>query len=101
MNHFKTWKEAHTFAQERANETGLDNAIRKASRYDKLGFVVSLASRNDSDYALAEIVTPETVLCASCGKHHLGRIPCWLNEHHLRHPECRCQWCHAIGVPTR
>lgn len=58
-DHFADWKEAHAVAQQRANETGLDVAIRKASPYDREGFVVSFASRNDSDYATAEIVKPE------------------------------------------
>lgn len=45
MDHFPTWKEAHIAAQQRANETGLDVAIRKASKYDRPGFIVSFATR--------------------------------------------------------
>lgn len=55
--HFADWKTAHTFAQETANHTGDDVAIRKASD----GFNVNLASRNDSDYDTAEIVKPVPV----------------------------------------
>jgi|ERR1019366_1318296 predicted Rossmann fold nucleotide-binding protein DprA/Smf involved in DNA uptake len=52
------WKEAHKSAQEQANESGSDVAIRKTLEYGKTGYNVSYASRNDSDYALAEIVQP-------------------------------------------
>lgn len=62
MHHFTTWLEARTFALDRAHSTGLDQAIRKASRYDAKGFVVSFASKNDSDYAVAEIVRPSDML---------------------------------------
>ena len=58
MNRFDTWKEAHEFAQNRANFTGLDVAIRRVKEFGKVGYNVSFASRNDSDYARAEIVKP-------------------------------------------
>lgn len=57
MAHFKDYNAARLEAQNRADRTGLDVAIRKGSKYDP-GFNVSYASRNDSDYARAEIVRP-------------------------------------------
>ena len=60
MSVHREWKDAHNEAQKLANDTKLDLAIRKVKR---LGpgheFVVSFASRNDSDYERAEIVRPE------------------------------------------
>lgn len=56
---FATWEKAHTEAQQRANTTGLDVAIRKVREFGCVGFNVAFASRNDSDYARAEIVKPE------------------------------------------
>jgi len=67
---FSDWKEAHTEAQKRANEVGTDVAIRKVKEYGKVGYNVSFASRNDSDYALAEIVVPNAFRssCPWCRK---------------------------------
>jgi len=57
---FDTWKEAHNAAKEKATRYNLDVAIRKVKEYGKIRFVVSFACRNDSDYARAEIITPNT-----------------------------------------
>ncbi len=56
---FIDWKDAHTYAQNQANTTGNDVAIRKVKEYGKTGYNVGFACVNDSDYALAEIVTPD------------------------------------------
>jgi len=56
---YEDWKEAHAEAQTLANQCNLDVAIRKVREFGKVGFNVTFASRNDSDYALAEIVKPE------------------------------------------
>jgi hypothetical protein len=66
MTRFLDWKEAHTEAQKRANEVGTDVAIRKVKEYGKIGYNISFASHNDSDYALAEIVKPAK--CPWCGQ---------------------------------
>ena len=55
---YETWKEAHAEAARKAKRLGLDVAIRATREYGKLGFNVSLASHNDSDYARAEIGRP-------------------------------------------
>jgi hypothetical protein len=55
---FIDWKEAHSAAVAYANETKHDVALRIAKEYGKTGYNISLASRNDSDYYLAEIVKP-------------------------------------------
>jgi hypothetical protein len=55
---FTDWKDAHTAAVEYARDTQHDVALRRVREFGKTGFNISLASRNDSDYALAEIVTP-------------------------------------------
>ena len=56
---FTDYLEAAAEARTRANASGLDIAIRATTEYGKRGFNVSYASRNDSDYARAEIVKPE------------------------------------------
>lgn len=58
MSRFTDWKEAHTEAVKLANLCQHDVAIRSVKEYGKRGFNVSLASRNDSDYAMAEMVRP-------------------------------------------
>lgn len=58
MRRFTDWKDAHKEAEQLANHCKCDVAIRKVKEYGKVGFNVTLASRNDSDYALAEIVKP-------------------------------------------
>src|SRR5712692_43216 len=55
----RAYEEARAEAQKRANSSGLDVAIRRVKEFGKDGFNVSFASKNDSDYARAEIVTPE------------------------------------------
>jgi hypothetical protein len=55
---FETWQEAHAEAAALATRTKLDVAIRAVREYGKLGFNVGFASKNDSDYARAEIVRP-------------------------------------------
>ncbi len=55
---FTDYKEVFAFAQKRANDYDLPQAIRAVKEYGKLGFNVSGASKNDSDYALAEIIYP-------------------------------------------
>lgn len=56
---FTKYEEARKEAQTRANSSGLDVAIRRVKEFGKDGFNVTYASRNDSDYDVAEIVTPE------------------------------------------
>lgn len=58
---FLNWHEARNHAQARANRDRLDVAIRGVREYGHDGYNVSLASRNDSDYARAEIVRPEAL----------------------------------------
>jgi hypothetical protein len=58
MRRYTDWKDARIAAQELANAFQLDVAIRKRKEFGQLGYNVSFASRNDSDYALAEIVQP-------------------------------------------
>lgn len=58
-NRFTDYGDAAKEARARANASGLDVAIRATKEYGKRGFNVSYASRNDSDYARAEIVTPD------------------------------------------
>lgn len=58
MTDFTDWKDAHDHAVIRARESQHDVAIRKVRWYGKTRYVVTLASVNDSDYALAEIVKP-------------------------------------------
>ena len=60
MKHFSTYTEAIAEARRMATASRIDVAIRRASRFDAPGFVVAYASRNDSDYTLAEIVRPGT-----------------------------------------
>ena len=55
---FTTYLEAWEAARVQATSSNLDVAIRRTREYGKDGFNVSYASRNDSDYARAEIVKP-------------------------------------------
>ncbi len=55
---FIDWKEAYAAAVEYANFVRMDVAIRKVKEFGRTGFNINIASRNDSDYALAEIVHP-------------------------------------------
>lgn len=57
-NFYTDWKAAHAVAAEKATRLGLDVALRAVKWYGKKGYTVTLASRNDSDYARAEIVRP-------------------------------------------
>ena len=59
---FTDWKEAHIAAVEYARECNHDVALRKTKEYGRTGYNVNLASRNDSDYTLAEIVRPSDPL---------------------------------------
>ena len=54
---FRDWKDAHDHATKQARRSGLDCAIRKAYAYGTTVYCVSYASRNDSDYDRAEIIT--------------------------------------------
>lgn len=60
MQRFVNWKDAHTYAATLATQCKLDVAIRKVKEFGVVGFNVGFASRNDSDYAMAEIVKPNT-----------------------------------------
>lgn len=62
---FINYHDAYDAAQSRAKQYNMDVAIRKVKEYGKLGYNVSFASRNDSDYALAEIVTPTAIKMGS------------------------------------
>ena len=55
---FTDWKEAHAAAVEYANLVKMDVALRAVKQFGQSGFNISIASRNDSDYACAEIVHP-------------------------------------------
>ena len=55
---FLDYADASREAHKLANESGLDVAIRKAKEFGKTGYNVGYASKNDSDYATAEIVRP-------------------------------------------
>ncbi len=56
---FTDYKEAAEYARKRANELKIDQAIRAVKEYGKMGYNVACASRNDSDYARAEIIMPD------------------------------------------
>ena len=60
MNSYRDYDDAVIEAATRATRDGLDVAIRKCKEYGRIVFNVSYASRNDSDYARAEIITPQT-----------------------------------------
>lgn len=62
MTRFTDWHEAHRYAQDKADRSGLDVAIRRVKEYGRDGFNVSYASVNDSDYARAEIVQPRPLI---------------------------------------
>ncbi len=53
---FDTYHEAKQDADRRASGQPLDIAIRRCVEYGHVVYVVRYASRNDSDYAKAEIV---------------------------------------------
>ena len=55
---FTDYQIARTEAQRMANGARIDVAIRFVREYGKDGYNVGYASRNDSDYARAEIVRP-------------------------------------------
>ena len=58
MERFIEWVDARQNAVLKAKRLNMDMAIRRVKEYGKDGFNVTIASRNDSDYARAEIVTP-------------------------------------------
>ena len=60
MGEFNDWADAHRYAIDLANQVNLDVAILKVRWDSRTFYSVSFASRNDSDYANAEIVTPNT-----------------------------------------
>lgn len=55
---YANYEDAYDAAVTRARTANIDVAIRRTSEYGKWGYNVSYASRNDSDYVRAEIVTP-------------------------------------------
>ncbi len=34
--------------------------------------------------------------CPACKETHEAGAECWWAAHRGRHPECKCQWCHAL-----
>jgi hypothetical protein len=56
---YTDYQEAYNAAVELATSCNIDVAIRAVREYGKPGFNVAFASKNDSDYARAEIVTPK------------------------------------------
>jgi hypothetical protein len=55
---YREWADCHRDALAYARSMNLDVALRAVKEYGRKGFVFHLASRNDSDYARAEIVRP-------------------------------------------
>ena len=37
--------------------------------------------------------------CPACKEVHATGAECWWAAHRGRHPECKCQWCHALVRP--
>lgn len=58
IRRFEFYRNAVQEARVMATKTGLDMAVRRVKEYGRDGYNVSFASRNDSDYARAEIVKP-------------------------------------------
>ena len=58
---FTSYDEAYEAARQKANDANLDVAIRRVKEFGKWGYNVTYASKNDSDYALAEIVKPGSI----------------------------------------
>ena len=59
---FKTWNEAHTHAQRKANTLGLSMGIEKTKEFGKLGFNVRIIPKPKNRYGkdyLCEAVEPE------------------------------------------
>ncbi len=54
------YHQAREFAQQQADNTKLDMVIRKVREFGIPGFNVSFACKNDSDYSLGEIVSPNS-----------------------------------------
>jgi hypothetical protein len=52
------YAEAAAEARRYARQLNHDVALRKCQEYTSWGYSLSLASRNDSDYARAEIIRP-------------------------------------------
>lgn len=52
------YREAAAYARALADSSRLDVAVRRTKVYGTETFVVTFASRNDSDYDRAEIVRP-------------------------------------------
>ena len=55
---FTDYHAAYEQARQGADRLQLDHVIRAVKEYGKAGYNVSIACRNDSDYARYEIVRP-------------------------------------------
>lgn len=62
MTRFHSYEQAKIHAQSLADMTKLDVAIRRQVEFCEDGYNVSFAAKNDSDYALAEIIKPRLKL---------------------------------------
>ena len=62
MESIRDYHLARQAAEQRAAFTGLDVAIRKVKEYGIVRYTINFASRNDSDYDMAEIVQPTDAL---------------------------------------
>lgn len=71
------YTDARHLAQSKANDSGADYAVRKMRNgvNGKDEFVVSRASRNDSDYARYEIVTPDAPRGSKALRDRVDKIP--------------------------
>jgi len=61
---FKDWKEAHSFAQKRANDTGLSQGIEKFKEYGKVIYKVRFLPRQNKCFGSdlgSERVEPERI----------------------------------------
>ncbi len=59
---FENWHEAHKFAQERANKTGLSNGIDKTTEFGRVGYNVRFIPKPENRYGrdyTCEAVEPE------------------------------------------
>ena len=55
---FTNYHEAYEYARQKATRLNLDVVIRGVKEYGRMGYNVSGACKNDSDYARYEIVKP-------------------------------------------
>lgn len=72
---FSDYDEARRNAGGVAKRSNMDVAIRATKEYGKLGFNVGYASKNDSDYARAEIVKPTDPEWTRGAKVSVGKPP--------------------------